>query len=68
MAHRKIQTYQNKANNLCTIYFLFDLTVNANALKQSIIVNKEIGLYSWLLPFCKQNLNKYQSINQSEIA
>jgi len=25
MASRKIQTYQNKANNLYTIYFVFDL-------------------------------------------
>jgi len=24
MASRKIQTYQNKAMNLCTIYFAFD--------------------------------------------
>ena len=24
MASRKIQAYQNKARNLCTIYFLFD--------------------------------------------
>ena len=25
MASRKIQTNQNKAENLCTIYFVFDL-------------------------------------------
>ena len=25
MASRKIQTYQNKTKNLCTIYFVFDL-------------------------------------------
>ena len=25
MASRKIQKYQNKAKNLCTIYFVFDL-------------------------------------------
>jgi len=25
MASRKIQAYQNKAKNLCTIYFVFDL-------------------------------------------
>jgi len=25
MASHKIQTYQNKAKNLCTIYFVFDL-------------------------------------------
>jgi len=25
MASRKIQTYQNKAKNLCIIYFVFDL-------------------------------------------
>jgi len=44
MASRKIQTCQNKAKNLCrpTIYFVFDLTVNANSLKQNIIVIKEI--------------------------
>jgi len=42
MASHNIQTYQNKAKNLCTIYFVFDLTVNANLLKQNIIVIKEI--------------------------
>jgi len=44
MANRKMQTYQNKAKNLYTklIYFVFDLTVNANSLKQNIIVIKEI--------------------------
>jgi len=25
MASRKMQTYQNKAKNSCTIYFVFDL-------------------------------------------
>jgi len=42
MASRKIQAYQNKARNLRTIYF-FCLTsmVNANSLKQNIIVIKE---------------------------
>ena len=55
MASRKIQTYQNKAKNLCTISFLcLTWTVNANSLKQNIIVIKEIC--SWLPPFCKQNL------------
>jgi len=44
---RKIQTYQNKAKNLCTIYFVFDL--DANSLKQNIIVIKEI--YSSLPPW-----------------
>jgi len=24
-ASRKVETYQNKAKNLCTIYFVFDL-------------------------------------------
>ena len=24
MASRRIQTYQNKAKNLCTLYFVFD--------------------------------------------
>ena len=42
MASRKIQTYQNKAKILYTIYFVFDLYVNANSLKQNIIVLKEI--------------------------
>ena len=42
MASRKIQTYQNKAKNLYTIYFVFDLEVNANSLKQNIIMIKEI--------------------------
>jgi len=41
MASRKIQTYQNKAKNLCTIYFVFDL-VKANSLKQNSTVIKEI--------------------------
>jgi len=34
MASHKIQTYQNKAKNLCTIYFVFDLDGEANSLKQ----------------------------------
>jgi len=43
MASRKIQTYQNKAKNLCTFLFLcLTWTVNANLLKQNIIVIKEI--------------------------
>jgi len=43
MASRKIQTYQNKAKNLCTISFLcLTWMVNANALKQNIKVIKEI--------------------------
>ena len=43
MASRKIQTYQNKAKNLYTISFLcLTWTVNANSLKQNIIVIKEI--------------------------
>ena len=42
MASRKIQIYQNKAKNLYTIYFVFDLDVNANSLKQNIIVIKVI--------------------------
>jgi len=25
MASRKIETYQNKTKNLCTVYFVFDL-------------------------------------------
>ena len=55
MASRKIQIYQNKANNLCTICFLcLTWTVNASSLKQNIIVIKEIC--SWLPPYCEQNL------------
>ena len=43
MASRKIQTYQNKAKNLCTISFLcLTWTANANSLRQNIIVIKEI--------------------------
>ena len=41
MTSRKIQTYQNKVKNLYTIYFVFDLEVNANSLKQNIIMIKE---------------------------
>ena len=51
MASRKIETYQNKATNLCTIYFV-TWTVNANSLKQNIIVIKEIG--SWLPPWLNE--------------
>ena len=55
MTSRKIRTYQTKAKNLCTISFLcLTWTVNANSLRQNIIVIKEIC--SWLPPFCKQNL------------
>jgi len=49
MASLIIQTYQNKANNLCNICFVFDWTVNANSWKQNIIVIKEIC--SWLPPW-----------------
>ena len=44
MASPKIQTYQNKAKNFCTIsFFVFDFwMVNANSLKQNIIVIIEI--------------------------
>jgi len=43
MVSRKIQTYQNKAPNLFTISFLsLTWTVNANSLKQNIIVIKEL--------------------------
>ena len=42
MASCKTETYQNKAMNLCTIYFVSTWTVNANSLKQNIIVIKEI--------------------------
>jgi len=38
MASRKIQTYQNKAKNLYTIFLCLTWTVNANSLKQNIIV------------------------------
>ena len=33
MASRKIQTYQNKAKNLWTIYFVFDLDGERNFIK-----------------------------------
>jgi len=33
MAIRKIQTYQNKANSLCTIYFAFDLDSECKFIK-----------------------------------
>ena len=40
---------------ICVLFILcLAWTVNANSLKQNIIVIKEI--YSWLPPFCKQNL------------
>ena len=42
MASRKIETYQNKAKNLCTIFLCLTWMVNANSLKQNIIVIKEI--------------------------
>jgi len=42
MASRKMQTYQNKAKNLCTIYFVFDLDGECKFIKQNIIVIKEI--------------------------
>ena len=42
MASRKIQTYQNKAKNLFTIYIVFDLDGECNSLKQNIIVIREI--------------------------
>jgi len=57
MASRKIQTYQNKAKNLYTIYFVFDLDGECKSLKQNIIVIKEIC--SWLPPFCKENLRLF---------
>jgi len=58
MASRKIQTYQNKAKNLYSLLFILDAgilwytsilwctmtwTLNANSLKQNIIVIKVIG-------------------------
>jgi len=43
MASHKIETYQNKAKNLCTIYFVFDLDGECkNSLKQNIIVIKKV--------------------------
>ena len=42
----KIQTYQNKAKNLCTISFLcLTWTVNANSFEHNIIVIKEIMFF-----------------------
>jgi len=50
MASHKIQTYQNKAKNLCTISFLcLTSTVNANSLKQNIVVTKEMFLAATFL-------------------
>ena len=46
MASRKIQTYQNKAKNLCTFILCLTWTVNANSLKQKIIVIKKYVLLS----------------------
>jgi len=43
MASRKIQTYLNKAKNLFTIYFLFDLDGECKFIKtKHYIVIKEI--------------------------
>ena len=51
MASRKIQTYQVQPR-ICVLFILcLTWTVNANSLKQNIIVIKEIC--SWLSPFCK---------------
>jgi len=56
MASRKIETYQNKAKNLCTISFLcLTWSVNANSLKQNIIVTEEIC--SSYLPPCQLKLD-----------
>jgi len=41
MASRKIQTYQNKAKNLYTIYFVFDLDGECKFIKTNIIVIKQ---------------------------
>ena len=41
MASRKIQTYQNKAKNLCTISFLcLTWPVNENSLKLNIVIKE----------------------------
>jgi len=45
MASRKIRTYQNKAKNLCTIYFVFDLNGDCYSLKQNIIAIKEMTVF-----------------------
>ena len=47
MASRKIQTYQNKANNLCTIHFVFDLDGECKFIKNIVI--KEICLAATLV-------------------
>ena len=39
MASRKIQTYQNKAKNLCTIYFVFDLDGECEELRERLHVD-----------------------------
>ena len=56
MASRKIRTYEIKAKNLCTISFLcLTWSVNANSLKQNIIVTEEIC--SSYLPHCQLKLD-----------
>ena len=47
MAGRKIQTYQKKAKNLCTIYFVFDLDAAFSAL--TLLVGQQEGH-----PACKK--------------
>ena len=42
MASPKIQTYQNKGKNLVLFILCLTWTVNANSLKQNIVVIKEI--------------------------
>ena len=40
MASRKIQTYQNKAKNLYTIYFVFDLDGECKLIKNIIVIKQ----------------------------
>ena len=45
MASRNIQTYQNKAKNLYTIYFVFDLDGECKFITTKHIVIKEIMFF-----------------------
>ena len=48
--------FDSPANKLIVFHCSQYSTVNANSLKQSTIMIKEINLCSWLPLFCKQNL------------
>ena len=52
MASRKIQTYQNKAKNLCTIYFVFDLDGECKFIKSKHY--SYLKICSSLLPWLEE--------------